>query len=543
MVLFAALLVLGPIACAQAVSGPPPAPAATPPLKPEDPLHRDSPQNAVLSFLQSCRSENFAQAAKYLNFRGIPHDQRVKEGPRVAQQLDQLLDRDPAFDVAALSRNPEGGHEDGLPPDRERVASFKVGNQTFELQMERVTLRSGLAVWVFSADSVKLIPKLAQATSDHPIEKSLPEPLVSSTLLDTPLWRWIALALLALAVAGMTRVFSRIGLALAERAAKSFGPKAAHGAMDFLWSPLLGLICLALFRAGMEWVAPEGRFRLYLERALALAFFLGLAWLAARLIDLGLEHLRSTMLARHGKFSSSVVPLVSRLVKLSVLLLAIAAVLSAWGYNATAILAGLGVGSIAIALAAQKTIENFFGGVSVISDRPVSVGDFCKVGDRMGTIEDIGLRSTRIRTLDRTMVSVPNGQFSSMTLENFEKRDKMLFHVTLNLRRDSTPDQVRLVLQSIARILAENSKVEAGAVPVRFVGVGTYSLDIEIFVYVLTRDYDEFLRTQQDLLLKILDAVKAAGTALALPTQATIGYLPNQLGLPVPQDLMPAGRI
>jgi MscS family membrane protein len=261
------------------------------------------------------------------------------------------------------------------------------------------------------------------------------------------------------------------------------------------------------------------------------------------LIDLGLEHLRSTMLARHGKFSSSVVPLVSRLVKLSVLLVAIAAVLSAWGYNATAILAGLGVGSIAIALAAQKTIENFFGGVSVISDRPVSVGDFCKVGDLMGTIEDIGLRSTRIRTLNRTMVSVPNGQFSSMTLENFDKRDKMLFHVTLNLRRDSTPDQVRMVLNSIARILADHSDVEPGTLPVRFVGVGTYSLDIEIFVYVLTRDGDDFLRTQQDLLLKILDAVKDAGTALALPTQASIDYSTNPGHPAVPRELMPAGRI
>jgi MscS family membrane protein len=541
-ILFGALPVLELAACAQAVSGPPPGSAAKTSPKPEDPLHRDSPQGAVLSFLQSCRAGNFAQAAKYLNFRGIPHDQRVKEGPRAAQQLDQLLDRDPAFDVAALSRNSEGGHEDGLPPDRERVASFKVGNQTFELQMERVTLRSGLAVWLFSEDSVKLIPKLALATSDHPVEKYLPEPLVNSILLDTPLWRWIALALLALAVAAIARIFSRIGLALAERAAKRFGPKAAHGVMDFLWPPLLGLICLALFRAGMEWVGPQGRFRLYMERGLTLAFFLGLAWLAARLIDLGLEHLRSTMLARHGKFSSSVVPLVSRLIKLSVLLLAIAAVLSEWGYNATAILAGLGVGSIAIALAAQKTIENFFGGVSVISDRPVSVGDLCKVGDLMGTVEDIGLRSTRIRTLNRTMVSVPNGQFSSMTLENFEKRDKMLFHVTLNLRRDSTPDQVRMVLNSIARILAENSKVEAGAFPVRFVGVGTYSLDIEIFVYVLTRDGDDFLRTQQDLLLKILDAVKDAGTALALPTQASVDYSTNPGRSAVPQELLPAGR-
>jgi MscS family membrane protein len=175
---------------------------------------------------------------------------------------------------------------------------------------------------------------------------------------------------------------------------------------------------------------------------------------------------------------------------------------------------------LAIALAAQKTIENLFGGVAVISDRPVSVGDFCRFGDRVGTVEDIGLRSTRIRTLDRTLVTVPNAQFSSMTLENFAKRDKMWFHFTLNLRRDTTPDQVRDLLKSITRKLADHPKAETGPLPVRFTGVGAYSLDLEGFAYILTRDSDEFMRVQQELILWILDEIEAVGTSLALPTQA-----------------------
>jgi MscS family membrane protein len=178
---------------------------------------------------------------------------------------------------------------------------------------------------------------------------------------------------------------------------------------------------------------------------------------------------------------------------------------------------------LAIALAAQKTIENLFGGVAVITDRPVAVGDFCRFGKQVGTVEDVGLRSTRIRTLDRTLVTVPNAEFSAMTLENFSKRDKMWFHLTLNLRRDTLPDQVRSLLQSITRALKEHPKVETGALPVRFIGVGTYSLDLEVFAYVLTSNDDEFLQIQQELLLWILDAVQSAGTALAVPTQA---YLP-----------------
>jgi MscS family membrane protein len=159
----------------------------------------------------------------------------------------------------------------------------------------------------------------------------------------------------------------------------------------------------------------------------------------------------------------------------------------------------------------------------------------------VGTVEDIGLRSTRIRTLNRTLLTVPNGLFSSMTLENFSKRDKMWFHLMLNLRRDTTSGQVRTLLDAITQTLKQNPKVETGPIPTRFVGVGTYSLDLEIFAYVLTRDGDEFMRIQQELFLWILDAVEAAGTALAVPTQAyySIARTPGQNGAPVPQETRP----
>ena len=163
---------------------------------------------------------------------------------------------------------------------------------------------------------------------------------------------------------------------------------------------------------------------------------------------------------------------------------AILGILSAWGYNTSTIIAGLGVGGLAVALAAQKTIENLFGGISVIGDRPVLVGDVCRFGDRTGTVMHIGLRSTRIRTPDRTIISVPNAQFSTMALENISGRDKIWFHLTLNLRRDTTARQMEDVLAALRKILEDHPKVETGKIPVRFIGVGPYSLDIEINTYV-----------------------------------------------------------
>ena len=217
--------------------------------------------------------------------------------------------------------------------------------------------------------------------------------------------------------------------------------------------------------------------------------------------------------------SYSVLPLGRQVLKLSLFLVAILGVLDVWGYNTTAILAGLGVGGLAVALAAQKTIENLFGGISVIGDRPVLVGDVCRFGDRTGTVMHIGLRSTRIRTPDRSIISIPNAQFSSMELENISGRDKIWFHPTLNLRRDTTSDQLLQVLASVEEILTGHSKVETGKIPVRFIGVGEYSLDIEVAGYVITSDADEFFSIQQELLIKMLQAVERSGTALAVPLQ------------------------
>jgi len=287
--------------------------------------------------------------------------------------------------------------------------------------------------------------------------------------------------------------------------------------------PIRVVLAVAGFRAALEFVPPATLPRLFLERALGMILSLGLAWAGAILIDLFADRWHARLDPRVQTVSYSVLNLGRQVVKVLLFLIAILSVISAWGYTASTILAGLGVGGLAVALAAQKTIENLFGGISVIGDRPVLVGDFCRFGDRLGTVAHIGLRSTRIRTLDRTMISVPNGQFSSMELENFSTRDKIWFHPTLSLRRDTTADQLLEVLSSVMGILKDHPKVEAGNVPVRFVGLGSYSQNLEVFAYLTTRDYDEFLVLQQDLLLKILHAVDEAGTALAVPVQENIG--------------------
>ncbi|HTM14186.1 MAG TPA: mechanosensitive ion channel family protein [Bryobacteraceae bacterium] len=471
----------------------------------KDPLGRTTPQQSIFNFLEACHARDYARATYYLDLGRLSAGDRAKVGPDLAVQLEDLLD-DTTFDIATLSRDPEGDLSD-LSPNIDKLASFAVNGQTIVLQLEREEPRPGNRIWVVSASSVALIPKAHQAVAETPFEKKLPQVLVTFEILDTPVWRWIALTIAAVAL-------WFIGGFLARALVRLLKPM-AHAAG--FGGPLRFALLAAGLRMAMEFASPATLSRTFIERGLGLILALTAAWAGAVALDLIAERWRSRLDPRMQAVSYSVLPLGRQILKLTIFLIAILAVLNAWGYNTNAILAGVGVGGIAVALAAQKTIEDLFGGVSVISDRPVLVGDVCRFGDRTGTVMHIGLRSTRIRTPDRTVVSIPNAQFATMTLENISGRDKIWFHPTLNLRRDTTSEQLSRVLASLREILASHPKVETGPIPVRFIGVGAYSLDVEVNAYVKTADFDEFLAVQQELLLRMLQAVEQAGTGLAVP--------------------------
>ena len=191
-----------------------------------------------------------------------------------------------------------------------------------------------------------------------------------------------------------------------------------------------------------------------------------------------------------------------------------------FGVDPTAALAGLGIGGIAVALAAQKTLENVIGGVSIIVDQAVRVGDFLKLGDTLGTVDSIGLRSTRIRTLDRTILSVPNGQIANVNIETLSVRDKFWFHHFVGLRYETTSGQMRAVVDGIRTHLDGHPMVDRGEpIRVRFFRFGPFSLDVEVFAYLLAGDWEAFLETQQELLLDVMEIVERAGAAIALPSQ------------------------
>ena len=179
----------------------------------------------------------------------------------------------------------------------------------------------------------------------------------------------------------------------------------------------------------------------------------------------------------------------------------------------------LGIGGIAIALGSQKTIEHFVGSLSVVADRVVRIGDFCRFGTLLGTVEDIGIRSTRIRTLDRTVVTVPNGIFSSAEIENYTARDKFFFRHYLCLRSGTTRHQIIACLEGIREILEKEERIDQETRRARLVSLDMATPKIEVYAYVFAADWAEFLMHQENLILRIMDVIEHAGATLAAPTQ------------------------
>ena len=457
-------------------------------------------------------------ASRYLDLRGIPPSERALKGPELAKQLQGLLDGDPGFEVQRLSDRPEGDMEDRLAPDRDVLVTLEPHGTQVILDLQR-TGQQNARVWLVSQQSLELIPSLSALAGESAIEKRLPVVLVHTQFLGTPLWSWLAMVLIALILSALSRLLSQLVIKIVRPLAKRYA-KAFHShRLETLIEPLRLLVSVSVFRGLLTFISTSALLRDYLVKLLVLLFTLGVAALVMRIVDLISDQILSRMDARERALSYSVLPLGIRFIKICIFCVAVLFVLAAWGYNTNTILAGLGVGGLAVALAAQKTIENLFGGISVITDRPVLVGDLCQFGGQMGTVEDIGLRSTRIRTNDRTVVTVPNSSFSTMTLENYSRRDRMWFHPTLQLRRETTSSQVREMMDLLEKMLREHPMIDVGGVPIRFTKIGDQSLQLEIFAYVRTSNGDEFLKVQTELLLRFLDASAERGIGFAIPLQ------------------------
>ncbi len=482
-----------------------------------DPLGRSTPRGTVLEFLRAAQDHNFAAAAQYLE-AGEGAASPANAGSRtLASELKTVLDRRLDINLAAISDDPQGNMTDGLPPDTELIGTVATDQGSVPVTLHRVSV-SGSEIWLFSAETLARIPAVFRSIAPSVIERNLPDVLTQTHIFGAAVWRWIALLLLLPVAAGLALLITKIVLWMGTQFARRTSTDVDDEILQKLRGPLRLFLFVSVFHPGMLLLSLPLLMRQAigdLETMVAASAF---AWLLLRAIDIGSDRARLALVRSHRTAATAVVPLGRRIVKALAVASICLIVLDNFGFQMSTVLAGLGVGGIAVALAAQKTIENLFAGISLVIDQPVRVGDFCRFGDNVGIVQDVGLRSTRIRTLDRTVITIPNAQFASINIENFGPREKVWFHPVFGLRVDTTPDQLRYVLAGIRKLLYEHTKVEPGG-RVRLIGFAPTALTLEVFAYVLTADYGEFVAIQEDLLLRMLEVIFGAGTGLAVPVQ------------------------
>jgi MscS family membrane protein len=483
----------------------------TQPEPPTDTLGRGTPRGAVLGLLSAARKGNTEIAALYLNtpLRGA-------DAAALASQLAAVIDRRLPARLNEISDSPEGSRREPLKPDEDLVGVIQTANGNLDILVERVDRGKVGKVWLFSRKTLASIPDAFQELSDSSLERFLPDFLVATRVADIPLFELVALFVGMPFLYWLTGLLNRI-LSVAAGALRRQLRRNAVLANPHILLPPIRLLLVALI---IRWLVSEFPLpllaRQFWSTTALMIVVVACIWLLMLLNSWGERYIVGH---RYGLSGSAVLRLARRVIDGLVLFTGLLFTLNHFGINLTATLAGLGVGGIAVALAAQKTLENVIAGVSLIVDHAVRVGDFLNFGDIQGTVEEVGLRSTRIRTLDRAVVSFPNGQIANMRLETLSARDMFLFHPVVGLRYRTTPAQLRSVMADVRSLLSGHATIDTSSVRVRFVRFGASSLDVDIFAYVLARDWNTFLEIQEDLLLGVMDIVHKVGAGIAFPSQ------------------------
>ncbi|MCA0133313.1 mechanosensitive ion channel family protein [Winogradskyella alexanderae] len=494
-----------------------------------DPLGRLTPRSCIDGFFKSIANNNYLKASKYINYPVNIETDNDSIMIALVKKFEVVLNKHGKIDpVRILNNSTEGNNNDGLGLNFENVGTLELDQNTAPFLLEKVKLDNNLKIWLISSEtSGNIINYLNNNINYYNNYTSTNNKY--SKWLGAPALDWLAMIILALASYVLAWLITVIISFFVRSFWKNFKQSKYSRFLRALLIPLrlvfTVLIVLNISRIlGLSIVVRQafGVINLILMWT-ALFIFI---WL---LID-ALSSFADDRLRERQIFSGlSAISFLKNSAKFSLIIIAILIIFETLGFNITAGIAALGVGGIALALGAQKTVENIVGGLSVVFDQPVSVGDFCKFGNTLGTVEKIGMRSTRIRTTARTVVTIPNADFSSQIIENFAKRDMFLFQTTIGLRYETSTNQMRYILIELRNLLYAHPKVDRNPARARFIGYGSDALNVELYAYILAADWNEFLAVQEDINLRIAEVVESSGSGFAFPSQTV--YLSKDQGL------------
>lgn len=485
------------------------------PAKPTDIEALDSPRAAMRQFLDAAEQDEWALAAGMIQ-RSTRTAGRSQEA---AERVYRFIRRRVVIDLDSISALSEGDVADGAR-DTDRVGRMflGVGRYARPIELVRVPTTRGTR-WLVSTRTLATADSVSESLDRSWARRHLPPSLIREGPFEIRRWKWLAgmigVPLVWLVTMGLASLLRRAALAVARRTRATWDDTFVER-MRGPFRLFVGSALMAVLPFLLEFDAATAStaFRMLRGAAMVAVF-----WGLLRLITVAQEHLTSQAWGGDQTSARTVVPLLGRTLKFALALAALLAAVSELGYPVGTVLAGLGLGGLVLALAAQKTVENLFGSLSLAADRVFRVGDWVKVEGVEGSVERIGLRSTHLRTNDRTLIKIPNGKLADARVESFGERDRIRFHMTLQLDRATTAGQLRAVLAGVESLIHTHPRVWPEGAAVRFVALSPQSLDLSLNAWLVTTVSAEFDVMRQELLLGILDVVERAGTRLAVPMQ------------------------
>jgi MscS family membrane protein len=552
--LLAVLFVLA-LSTATGIADEPFAGFATDPLQPAD---TSSPRDTLRSFddnitaaMQAWRQGQTLQqilgpgrrALETIDFSKLPEQGRFAKEVETALLLKEILDR--------IKLPPEDEIPDDTTVDDKQNPVSRWSIPQTRITIARIDGGARAGEFLFTADTVTRLADYYEATRHLPYKPGalvgiydeythgsgliLPRswsgnlPTWSKRIvLGQAVWQWLGLAIVAAAAVAAVRALLRWGRRWDERHAAA-APRARFGLPAALLAGVAVayfarlIILLVLGFIGDAWTP--------LSTLIWVLTFAALGWLVVLVTGRVADAVNAARYAEAGSIDSHLVRIVLRLASLVLLVSLFIYAAGFFGIPLTPVIASLGVGGLAIALAVRPTLENVIGGLTLFADKPVRIGDFCRFGSEEATVEEIGLRSTRLRKLDDTVISMPNSDFSQRELTNYSRRRRRLYQTTIGLRYETTEEQLRAVIVELDKMLRDHPQVLNERLHVRFDGFGASSLDVAIFVYVSATDWLQYLEVREDINFKIMSIVGAVGTGFAFPSQTSYLALDPSLGV------------
>ncbi|WP_257098544.1 mechanosensitive ion channel family protein [Pseudovibrio flavus] len=511
------------------------------------PIKTDSPKDTMATFRRLREQLEYTLLAYNLN----PSDTLADQARLLAAQLVNLID---------LSQVPSGlQSQEGLetiafvldilgriePPPQGKLPGIDKVSELKEdtyripetpLKLRRVSEGERQGEYLFGPLTHITAPRFARGIATYPLKTRLdieswvnylPQfagPLFPPAFIqgipapmkvlwwDTPLWKILVTLTAVIIVGGAILLLQRfVTSKLHERSLSNY--------LMRLILPLLLLGFITFLRGFfLLEVNVFGRFANYIETTEIILQALIAAWIFWLIVHALIEAIVMAPHIKEESLDANLLRLLAHILGVTGAIVIIGVGAQDLGLPVMSLLAGLGIGGLAVALAIRPTLENLIASFILYIDRPVRVGDYCIFSDTGGIVESIGIRSTQVRALDRTVISIPNAQLANMQITNWAKCDVMMINETLTLRYETSADQLRYVMMKINEMCIAHPSIDSDTVRTRLFGFGDSSLHVNLRIYALVQEWNEFYAVREDVFLRIIDIIEEAGTGFAFPS-------------------------